>query len=224
MNQDIWDSADNAQLTPSTYFGRVDFDMYYCVLLKGQGAVVFDPAQHKDQDRRTNITLTITPLSSAPRQFTTERRLLAESREWAGTVLPSIKALGLSTKEINNRWVQYQMVPSGRKYTNKDGEEKQATVPKFLAVYASEEEAEAAAAVLYNRTESDDPPFEPDTTESNNGSNAEREVALKFLPGLVAMAGKDKAKIATLLASNPLVSKYFTTDSDEVKALLEEVA
>jgi len=219
MNEDIWGSADEAVVPPSTYFGRVDFDMYYCVLQKGEKTPpVFDPQQHREQDRRTNITVTITPLSSAPRQFITERRLIAESREWAGIVLPSIKALGLSTRELNNRWVRYEMVPTGRKYT-KDGIEKESTTFKFLQVYTDEADAERAAAEFYGGGGGANEP-EPANEALAATNNAERETALRFLPGIVAMAGGDEAKLATMLAQQPLLAKYFTVRSPEVQALL----
>jgi len=217
--QDVWNSADNAVPRPSVFFGRVDFDLYHCVLRKGEGAVVFDPAQHKEQEKRTNISITVTPLSSSPYQFLTERRVLAESREWASKVLPSIKALGLSTRELNNRWVRYEMVPTGRKFTGNDGIEKEATTFKFLQVYCNEDAAEAAAAELYSSNAEESTDSEP-ATSGDNG--AERNTALSFLPGIVNMAGKDKSKVATMLAGMPLVSKYFTVDSPEVQELLVE--
>jgi len=216
---DIWESVDEAVVPSSTYFGRVDFDMYYCVLQKGEKTPpVFDPQQHREQDRRTNITVTITPLSSAPRQFITERRLIAESREWAATVLPSIKGLGLSTRELNNKWVRYEMVGTGRKYTNKDGVEKESTTFRFLEVYANEEDAERAAAELYSGSGTS--AQAETTTGTPQTNNAERETALKFLPGIVSMAGGNEAQLATMLAQQPLIAKYFTVKSPEVRALL----
>lgn len=217
QNNDIWGSADQAVVPPSIYFGRVDFDMYHCVLEKGQKTPpVFDPNQHREQDKRTNITITVTPLSSNPKQFTSERRVIAESREWAGIILPSIKALGLSTREIHNRWVRYEMVGTGRKYTDKNGAEKESTTFKFLAVYGSEEDAEKAAWEMY--TGGNGSTSEPEADTKPN--NAERETALKFLPGLVAMSKGDTTQLATLLSQQPLIAKYFTVDSPEVQELL----
>jgi len=217
MSDDIWESVDNVELPIGTYFGKVNFDVWYCVLRKGEGAVPFDPQQHNVDERRTMVHIMITPLSSSRAQFLTERKCLAESREWAKIVLPSIKALGLkSARELENRWVQYVMQPTGRSYTDKNGIEKQTTIPKFLAVYESEEQAEQARSTLYAGAQPEQEP-QPD----GNG-NSERKVAELFLKSLVQTVGKDRDKVAALLASQPLVSKYFTVDSPEVQALLEE--
>ena len=216
MNDDIWDSIDNVELPTGTYFGKVNFDVWYCVLRKGEGAVPFDPNQHSLEERRTQIHIMITPLTSSRAQFITERKCLAESHEWAKIILPSIKALGLkSARELEHRWVQYVMQPTGRSYTDKNGAEKQTTVPKFLAVYDSEEQAEQARNELYATAPSGQEPQPSDESE-----NPERKVAELFLKSLVQTVGKDRDKVAALLASQPLVSKYLTVDSPEVEELL----
>ena len=220
MNDDIWDSIDNVELPTGTYFGKVNFDVWYCVLRKGEGAVPFDPNQHSLEERRTQIHIMITPLSSSRAQFLTERKVLAESREWAKITLPSIKALGMkSARELENKWVQYVMEPTGRTYTDRNGLEKQNTMPKFLAVYDSEEAAERAKGELYAKA------VDKEVVQTNGGGgngNAERKVAELFLKSLIQTVGNDRQKVASLLASQPLVSKYFTIDSPEVQALLEE--
>lgn len=220
MNDDIWDSIDNVELPTGTYFGKVNFDVWYCVLRKGEGAVPFDPNQHSLEERRTQIHIMITPLSSSRAQFLTERKVLAESREWVKTTLSSIKALGLkSARELENKWVQYVMEPTGRTYTDRNGVEKQNTMPKFLAVYDSEEAAEKAKKELYAKSDDEVMPV-----TNGNGAvngNAERKVAELFLKSLIQTVGKDRQKVASLLASQPLVSKYFNIDSPEVQALLQ---
>jgi hypothetical protein len=105
------------------------------------------------------------------------------------------------------------MVGTGRKYT-KDGVEKESTTFKFLEVYGSEEAAEKAAFELYSGGNGSEP--EADTKPNN----AERETALKFLPGLVAMSRGDTVQLATMLAQQPLIAKYFTVQSPEVQELL----
>lgn len=215
-NDELWNEVDNAQTSPGVYFGRVNFDIWPCVLVKGQGAIPFDPTQHSMDDRRIQIHIMITPLTSSRAQFITERKCLAESHEWAKIILPSIKALGLkSARELEHRWVQYVMQPTGRSYTDKNGAEKQTTVPKFLAVYDSEEQAEQARNELYATAPSGQEPQPSDESE-----NPERKVAELFLKSLVQTVGKDRDKVAALLASQPLVSKYFTVDSPEVEELL----
>ena len=54
---ELWNEVSTAELSPSVYFGKVNFDLWPCVLVKGQGAVVFDPNQHKPEDRRIQIEI-----------------------------------------------------------------------------------------------------------------------------------------------------------------------
>jgi len=124
-----------------------------------------------------------------------------------------------SARELENKWVQYVMEPTGRTYTDRNGLEKQNTMPKFLAVYDSEEAAERAKGELYAKA------VDKEVVQTNGGGgngNAERKVAELFLKSLIQTVGNDRQKVASLLASQPLVSKYFTIDSPEVQALLEE--
>jgi hypothetical protein len=216
-NYDPWQAAEEAKELPKTYFAQVTLDVWPCVLEKGVGKVPFDPNAHKEGQRRTAIQLTLTPLPSANVDFVTERGYVDFAREWASITLPSIKILGVNLRELHEKWVKYEMVKYGT-YTKKgtdgeEGEEKDLTTPRFLALYASEEEAEAAASEFYgNGGDSEPAPI-------NNG---ERDVALKFLPALVAQVGGDPTKLAEVIASNSLVSKYFDINSPEVVELLTE--
>lgn len=216
-----YEAADNAVVPPSVYFGQVTVDSWPVVLVKGvRGGVSFDEATHKPEQRRTMVKLIVTPLPSSNAIFTTERDIIAESREWAGIVMPSYKALGLTLATLNEKYVKYEMVPTGRTYEAKDqagnltGETKQATTIKFLNVYNTLDEAEAAATAQYGGNSKQEPLA---TTPS---SHPERDVALKFLSALAKQAGGDVSRLATILASNPLVSKYFDINSAEVIALL----
>jgi len=221
MDEQLWNQVQNAQPPSSTYFGQVTFDLWACALVKGMGRVPFDSNMHKPEQCRTAIDICITPLPSSNVTFNVERGVIAESREWAGIVLPSIKALGIEAKDLHEKWVRYEMVPTGRTYEAKDqagnltGETKQATTIKFLAVFNTLEEAEAAATAQYGNGKESQPAPAP-----TNGGNPERDVALKFLPALVAQAGSDVAQLAGIIAANPLVSKYFDINSAEVIALL----
>jgi hypothetical protein len=197
------------------FFGQVWFDLYFCALIKGQGKVPFDPTMHKPEQKRTSITLTVTPLSGSSATFPLERNLIAESREWAGIILPSIKALGKTVKELHAAFVQVEIVPTGETYKDKQGVEKQKTTPKFVAVYPDEFSCQAASDALFGSNNHTEQPTAP-----NGNGNAEREVALKFLPALATQANKDPLKLAELIAANSLVGKYFTINSPEVIAIL----
>lgn len=238
---DPWQAANEAKEPSRFYFGQVFADVWFCILVKGQGKVKFDPAQHKAGQRRTAIDLDLTPLVSSGLTFTVERDMIAESREWAGIVLPSLKALNIDLRALNRKWAKVELVPS-RTYKDKEGNEKQATTFKFHAVFDTQAECEAAANAFFGQFTGDDnpPPLEPDSTPQQaqqqqpqqqvqqpmptNGKNSDpqREVALKFLPALVQMAAGDPGKLNELISQNDLVSKYFTINSPEVIQLLAD--
>lgn len=120
-NYDPQAAADNAVVPPSTYFGQVTFDVWACVPIKRVGLVPFDPNEHKEGQRRTAVHIIVTPLPSSTATFNTERKLLAESKDWAGITMPSYKALGLNSyTELHEKWVKYEMTPTGRTYEAKD--------------------------------------------------------------------------------------------------------
>lgn len=215
--KDAWDAVEEAREPSRVFFGQVDMDVWFCVLQKGVGKVPFDPEQHKAERRRTAVEVTVAPLPASGLQFPLERGMIAESREWAGILLPSLKALGVSPREVNGQWAQVELAPTGRKYTNANGEEKVATTIKFLALYESEEECQEAADALFgggNGANSGNP--------GNGQSDPERAVAEQFLPVLVKQA-EDRAELTKILAANPIVGKYFTVDSPEVVNLWKGV-
>ena len=215
MSQDVWTVAESAQEPPKVYFGQVQFDMWFCILQKGVGKVPYDSKRDQPGQRRTAIDISITPLPSRGLDFITERNIIGESRQWAGIVMPSIKALQTTPKALNGKFVQYELVRTGRTWTGTDGETKHETVPKFLAIYENEEAAEKAALALFGGTMDDEPlPMDPPS------KNGEKEVAAKFLPALWAQAGQDVTAFMELVQGNPLTSKHFDINSPEVMELV----
>ena len=217
---DPLESAANVTFGPRDYFGQVQVDAYYCVLIKGQGKMLFDPAVHSADMRRTALDINILPLPGTTRDSRPiHRELIAESAEWSRIVLPSIKALGLpGPKALVGAWVRYQMVPTGRKYTDKStGAQKDATTIKFVAVYATEAECRAAFDAYQAQ-----PDVAPRSEQQPAGaaSNPERAAAYEFLKVIVAQHKSNPAALAATIAANPIISKYFTVDSPETKALL----
>ena len=223
---DPFDDAMNAEYKPQarTFFGDVAVDIYYAVLVKGTGKVPFDPNQH-DQDKRvTAITLTINPLASSRAQFPIERELIAESKEWAQITKPGLRELNTDLRAINGKWAQVELVPTGQKYTNKNGETKERTAIKFLAIFNTEDECQKASDAFWaTRGNGNGSTAATQPTPNGNGngqSDAERMTAQKFLAPLWAASGKDMNKFAQSLANNPLTSKYFDLNSPEVLSVV----
>lgn len=229
-NDDPMDSAMSAQPMERTrvFFGYCEIQVWYCALVKGQGKVPYDPAQHKA--RCTAIDILISPLPNSPAQFNVERHMIAESNEWVKIVLPSLKALNSDLRHVNRKWVQIDQVNTGQTYVNKAGEQKERTTVKFLAIYDVEEVCQAAADAFWaarrqaeeSEIQDTGEPTQPSppapSAPPNNG--AERETARKFLPALWAASGKDPEKFAAKISSMPLVAKYFSVDSPEVLAII----
>jgi hypothetical protein len=216
IQSDPWDSASKAELKPAEYYGQVSVDVWFCALVKGTGKVPFDPKVHKIEERRTAIDLVLTPLDPDAK-FTPERHIIAESREWAGITWASLKALGLqSLKDLHGKFAKVTFVPTGRKYLGADGEIHESTAFKFLALYDTREQCEAARG-------------------KNNGANApantepaaatsERDVAWQFVQALAKAARGNRDVLAKQIAAYPVVNKYFTVDSPEVAQLLAQAA
>lgn len=207
-----------ARTGPKTYFGQVQTDVWFCVLEKGRGKVVFDPAVHRDDQRCTAITMKLTPLN--PQYRTMERGLIAESQEWTKVVKPSLVARSTDLRTINGQWAQIQMVPFGGTYTNAAGETRDRTAWMFVGIYPTEEACVAAQDAFWSERRGGVATDTPAPT----GPSPEKLTAQKFLPALWAQSKRDVTKFAALLAGNPLTSKYFTLESPEVLALLGDEA
>lgn len=223
---DPYDTADNAELPASETWGELAVDAWFCVLQKGSKPVPFNPQVHKVEDRRTQIELNIVPLPEMGLSFSTQRKMLSESREWAGIVWQSLKDLGVkSVREVNSKWTRVELVSTGRTY-EKDGVKKEATTIKFLAVFDSEDACRAAYLAEHpNRANSNQAPQQASTTATAqrqpSPSDQEKATALKFLEVLVAQSGGDEAKLASQMVGMPLITKFFAVQSPEVQAMLE---
>ncbi len=216
-SNDPMETASNATLAPRTYYGQIDVDAYFCVLVKGTGKVLWDANQHGIDERRTSIKLTVTPIAESGRPDPMEREMIAESREWVQITWASLKALGVtSVRDIKGKFAQVQFAPTGRKWTTREGEEREATTFKFLALYDSEDACRAGWAA-------DNAGGAPEPAAPDTGS-AEKATAYEFLRVLVNTHKNDKAALATTIASIPQISKWFTVDSPETQELLKKAS
>lgn len=205
---------------PRHFFGQATVDSFFCVLKKGEGKAVYDPNQHSVDERRTAISITLNPGPNSKAKFSIKRDLIAESKEWASIIKPSLRALNTDLRSINGKWIQAELVPTGRKYTNSQGEEKENTTVKFLTVYGSQEECEAAETAFFGGHNGTPPTTAATPSVSVAGNDQERQTAVKFLPALWAASNKDVTEFAKKLAGNPLTSKYFDLNSPEVISLI----
>lgn len=211
---DPLDSADNPEIPATEYYGQAFVDSYYCVLVKGTGKVTFDPAAHTVDQRRTAITFQVQPLAEHNLSRPLSREYIAEFGAWPKITLPSIKALGVTVRQLGHAWCKVAVVPDGRTY-EKNGETKESTTFKVLAVYPDEATCRAAynGVTVTPQTAQAAPAAAP---TNGNGNNAERTVAAKFIPTFVKSCDGDLERLGKVLAANPLVSKYFTATSPEV--------
>lgn len=222
---DPMDTAMDAKPQARHYFGHLTVDCWYCVLEKGTGKVPFDPQQHSEDRKCTAIDLVLSPISRGDRAaYTVERNLIAESNEWAKTVLPSLKALNLGLRDIANKHVHVELVQLGT-YTDKTGETKNKTAFKFLAVFPDERACQGAAAQFYasrsqtaegaeaaTETTAQQPAQQPVQPQND----AQRALAAKFLPGLWKAANGKVDVFEGMIKRNPMVARYFSLESPEV--------
>lgn len=234
LYDDPLESADNPEVALPRYYGQAIVDAYYASLVKGVGKVPFDPAQHTLDKRVTAIKIGILPIAEQNVTRDVFREFIAEFGAWPLIMLPSMKAVGLTTKSLNGAWVCLELVREGRTYTDKNtGEQKDSLTFKVAAVYRDEEECRNA---YLNQTvasgqEPSAPVTQPPATPPTNGNGhngngngtAERERAnaLQFVKALLTQVNGDEAALAQRIAGVPAIAKHFTAQSQEVRALLD---
>jgi hypothetical protein len=227
---DVFDSADNPQLKtgPQDYFGQVRMDMFFCILKKGIGKQPFDASQHSPDDRRTAVDINIYPLAEQNISYDVTRNMIVESREWAAIVLPTIKNLGISTRDLNNKWTHVRTKGTGATYTNKNGDQVERTTFEFVALF----DTEAACRTAYQAWAAGSPTPAPAAAPAPNGNgagDAGKQTAAKFAKVIVENACKGQTDlgvitrtIAANIAAMAPVAKYFTADSPEIQTMVFE--
>ncbi len=229
---DPWDTAEQAREPQfsNIIWGQCEAKSWWCVLEKGVGKVEFDPQMHNPDLRRTAIDIIVHPLTEMNLSFDIVRNMIAESREWAGIVLPSIRDLGISPKQLNGSWVKVQTVPltdrSGQvvTYTDSNGVVKEKNTLKFLQIFKDEAECRADYLANSGKTPKQDTQY-----DGGRNGNKERDTALAFLKVYVKNACRDMPDLNAVfktiekeIAQQPLISKYFTADSPEVMQMIAE--
>ena len=217
---DPFEAADNPQIKPAEYFGKLEVDAWFCALVKGQGKVPFDGQQHPVDQRRTAIDLHVIPLAAHNMNYPMTRGVIAESPEWTKTVWPSLRDAGVqSLRDLKDtpRWCCVTTVSTGRTYQS-NGVTKEATTFRFIALYASEAECQAAYNAQRGGDWLDDTPAAP-TAPANGNGDRERETALAFAK-ILTKQSRSVVELGQRLLEYPLVAKHFTVDSPEIEALI----
>lgn len=229
---DPFDAATQAGNRPDAYFGRVEVAASFVKLEKGVGKTPWSDADGIDA-RRTEVHLIVNPIEATGLTFMLERKVIAESAEWSKTVWPSLRDLGLkNVRDLHGKWARVEMVKTGRTYTKRDGTTGEESTMQFAALFDSLAACEAAYWAERGgkpaSTDADPGDIDMSHNGGSNGaapaSNAERETAKQFLGVLVKQANGDLNVLAGLIASMPLVNKYFSITSPEVVELLTVAA
>ena len=221
-NNDPFDVATTAAPAPRTYYGEVQIDAWFCVLTKGIGKQAYDETQHKPKDRCTAIDVSLISLPEQNVNYPIERKMIAESREWAGVVWASLKALGLTNvRDANGAWAKMEQVPSGRKYRNKSGDEVDATTFKFLALYPDEAACRAAYIV-----EVEGEPAEEAAPTSVPVADAahDLDIATPFIEAFAKQNAGDLDKTKTACASQTIITNAIDVESPEFAAIVAAAA
>lgn len=219
-NQTLNDILDTPYIPPTPeIWGQVGMALQQVALIKGVGKVPYDPSVHKNAVLA--IDMSITPLPGVNNDQTVERNMIRESREW-GLVQASIQDAGLNkASELNGRFVHLVLEPTGDTYVNKDGQTRNKTYPKFIKVFSNEQECMAN----YQSNGGAHAPVAP----NGNGADKDRATALAFLRPIVENACYGQTDLNVILqtitvnlAGMPLVNKFFTANSPETLALINE--
>lgn len=225
---DPYESATSAILRPRDYYGQLHIDAWFCILVKGTGKVLFDPQQHNPDQRCTAINMSMVPLPEMKITFKLEREMIAESREWAGVVLPSIKAAGVaSVRDLTGRFAKMQQVPSGRTYRKKDtdgkatGDEREATTFKVLAIYDSEAACRQAYYAETGKAPEADEPI-PGFDDAPAKPAGQITAARQFIGVFAKQKGYDLEATRALCRQQPVITKAIDVDSDEFVAIVAE--
>lgn len=226
-----WDVANNPPEQTREVSGAVTINAWWCMLVPGQGKQPYDertvdPKTGNAPRKYTAIDLTVEPLVESGMAFPVQRTMLAEFGEWKDVTLPSLRDIGfLDASALSGKFARIELVPTGRKYTNSNGEEKEASAVKFVAVFDTREQCLAAM-------NGDNPAAPAPVAAAPSNGNGEQETALKFAKAFVANAMRqaggdlDKARtiLAPMIANQPVISKHYTVDSPEIVTLMTAAA
>lgn len=203
----------------SHYFGQLQIDAQFVILRRGEPKRAWQEGESSD-GRTTEITIRLNPLDVTGLTRMVERNVLSNSGEWSRIVWATLRDLGVKQlREIEGKWAHVEMVPSGRKWTNREGAEVIGTTFKFVKLFDLESDCVKAWEEFAGGTEAHSAP--PQAQAAQPAANdAEKAAAAQFLPHIVNANKHDLTALANALASMAPINKYFTVTSPEVVSLL----
>jgi hypothetical protein len=235
---DIFDQSENAVETKPEYatWGQVYAEFYEAIYDKSSRAFErFDANVHKVSDKFIRAEITIIPLDEMNARFNTEAKFSVTgyaNREWAAVTLPSIKALGISLRDLSNKWVKVTRKSNGKFYEKKtngvaSGEKKELTDFLFSKVFESQDACLQDYLIRSGEpvTQQSADAFPVDSpAQDAQPSMVADAILLKFASAIVTSAvtrvGKDMLKVSDLVKSqidnNQMFAGKITSDSAEV--------
>lgn len=237
VQDDPYAVAQETAERPPEFYGELSIDCWFCALIKGPGKVPYDPAIH---DRRsTAIDIAIIPLAEHNRTDAWEKSTLDWARDWTRITWPSLKGLGItSLRDVSKgKWCKFTWAPTGEKYRIKDedgneGEERERSTFKFLALYNSEAECRAAYYADSGKTPPDDlgtTPIDTGTAQptqaapdNGNGSDKARETAIQFIKAFARMNRYDVEATRKACANQTAITNVVDINSPEFVEIVAE--
>lgn len=130
------------------YFGKVELELSQVALIRGVGRVPYDASDPTQRGMRPSLEISIS-LHCKDRNgnpYTLNRTMLAFDRrqpDWVAVTLPSLQALGVVEPSSLKPFAHCELVQTGA-YTDRQGNEKRLTAFRFVALFSSEQEMNAA--------------------------------------------------------------------------------
>lgn len=201
-------------------WGQAFVAVWKAALVKGEGKVPFDPTIHKSMVYA--IDLSIVPITEQNAKHV-ERSLIQNSKEWE-MIQKSIKDLGVTPSEIDQKYVRIAFEPTGETYNNANGETKNKTFIKFLKVFKNEQECIADYGAV---NMGDVAPATDDNAGVPAAGQKEFESAKKLLEASIRSALKSvsepeevKALVLVKVKASPVMAQFFNADSPELDDMI----
>lgn len=203
-------------------WGQAFVAVWRAALVKGEGKVPYDPTNKLHKNMVYAIDLSIVPImeqSAKP----VERSLIQNSKEW-GMIQKSIKDLGVTPSEIDQKYVRIAFEPTGETYNNANGETKNKTFIKFLKVFKNEQECIADYGAV---NMGDVAPATDDNAGVPAAGQKEFESAKKLLEASIRSALKSvsepeevKALVLVKVKASPVMARFFSESSPELDDMI----